>query len=82
MLWLGTWGRVGLPTVTKLYFYLAIYKKQTNFIVCMIFVGGLSVVFVHNNLRLADKLAEIDFSQPTIERANDQSKNESSADEA
>jgi len=48
----------------------------------MIFVGELSVVFVHNNLRLADKLAEIDFSQPTIERANDQSKNESSADEA
>jgi len=43
-----------------------------------------SVVFVHNNLRLADKLAEIDYSQPTIEWANgaDCYEIESSEDEA
>ena len=40
-----------------------------------------SVVFVHNNLRLADKLAEIDYSQPTIEWENDPYESESSADE-
>jgi len=41
-----------------------------------------SVVFVHNNLRLADKLQQIDYCEPTIDWAsNDQFDSESSGDE-